>query len=310
MPCGKIGYSNSVHELMAQVLSARPEPIDTFRAWWERHRSIAGRYDEPIQAAIACAAGTDRLAWAFGSGYQCAVRALVPGIAVHRLGALSATEAGGAHPRAITTTVDLEGHVTGSKTFITFGMEAEELVVIASEGTDEVTGMNRLRAVLLNRDAPGVSLERLPDMPFVPEISHASLTLDRATGALLEGDGYLDYLKPFRTIEDTHVLAAAAAHMVTLRNAADLSEQLAERAVAALSALVQIARMPPLDPATHLALAGVLEIARALAAELDAHADEHPALASWKRDHQLLSVAGKARAKRREAAWSALGPRY
>lgn len=306
MARGKIGYSFTVHDLIARVLTARPEPLETFEAWWARHRAIAGDFDEPILAAIAAAAGTDRLGWAFGSGYQCAIRALVPTIPRDRLGALCATEPGGAHPRTIEASVDARGRVTGDKVFITFGMEAEQLIVIASEGKDPNTEMNRLRAVLVDREAPGVAFEPLPDIPFVPEISHASLALAQAEGALLEGDGYLGYLKPFRTIEDTHVLAAATAHIVTLGNAAALSKDLAERATAVLLALVEIARMPPLDPATHLALAGVQEISRGLVADVDEHADDHPVLASWKRDRQLFSVAGKARAKRREAAWSLL----
>ena len=39
---------------------------------------------------------------------------------------------------------------------------------------------------------------------FVPEISHAEVELDRvkvSDADVLPGDGYDDYLKPFRTIE-------------------------------------------------------------------------------------------------------------
>ena len=79
------------------------EKIDTLDAWLARHRAIVRSYEEPIMAAIAAGAGTDRLAWAFGSGYQCAGRKLVPTMDPQRLGALCATEMGGAHPRAIET---------------------------------------------------------------------------------------------------------------------------------------------------------------------------------------------------------------
>jgi hypothetical protein len=292
--------------VLGRVLTAKPERIDRLDAWRERHRGIVRTYGEPILAAIAAGAGTDRLAWAFGSGYQCAGRRLFPELDPDRLGALCATEPGGAHPRAIETRLE-EGALFGTKTFVTFGMEAEVLIVIASEGKD-AEGMNRLRAVVVERSAPGLVFEPLGATPFVPEISHASLSLQGARGRILEGDGYLDYLKPFRTIEDTHVLAAATAHLCTLANAGGFEETFFERAAAVLLALVEIARMRPLDPTTHVALAGSQDGLRMLIDDLDARLDSLPAeLAElWKRDRPLFSVAGKARAQRRAAAWERL----
>lgn len=294
-----------MHELLARVLTAMPEPIESLAAWRERHRAIVKSQPEPILAAIAAGAGTDRLGWAFGSGYQCAGRRLVPSTDPERLGALCATELGGAHPNAIETRLE-DGRLYGTKAFVTFGMEAEALIVIATEGRT-AEGRNRLRAVVCDREAAGLSFELLPETPFVPEISHATLRLDGASGRVLEGDGYLDYLKPFRTIEDTHVLAAATAHMLTLGNAGRLDEAFFERGAALLLSLIAIARMPPLDPATHVALAGAQHTVRSLAEEIDARIEDLGDLgARWKRDRPLFSVAGKVRARRREAAWSML----
>jgi alkylation response protein AidB-like acyl-CoA dehydrogenase len=283
-------------DLLARALTARPEAIDTLELWLRRHRAIARSYDEPIMAAIAAGAGTDRLAWAFGSGYQCAGRKLVPSIGAERIGALCATETGGAHPKAIETRL-AGGALYGTKAFVTFGMEAEVLLVIASEGRSEEK--NLLRAVIVERDATGLTFERMTEIPFVPEISHATIHFDGARGTVLEGDGYLEYLKPFRTIEDTHVLAAALAHAMTLANAAHLKEEFFERALATLLALIEISRLPPLDAATHLALAGVQESVRGLVEQIDAA----KVGGYWERDRALFSVAGKARAQRREAAW-------
>ena len=283
-------------ELLTRVLESRPEKIDTLDAWLARHRSIVRSYEEPIMAAIAAGAGTDRLAWAFGSGYQCAGRVLVPTMDPSRIGALCATEMGGAHPRAIETRLS-DGALYGMKAFVTFGMEAEVLIVIASEGRDG--DRNRLRAVVVDRDAPGLVFEPLGETPFVPEISHATLRLEGARGRVLEGDGYTQYLKPFRTIEDTHVLAAALAHMVTLGNEHNVEETFFERACATLLALIEISRMPPLDPATHLALAGAQVGLRSMIDQLDALSLG----GYWERDRPLFNVAGKARAQRREAAW-------
>jgi hypothetical protein len=294
-----------MRDLLHRVMTAKVDPIESVAAWWDRHRAIALAYPEPILAAIACAAGTDRLGWAFGSGYQCAGRALVrrsfDGIA-----ALCATESAGAHPRNIETRLE-RGLLFGTKSFVTFGMDAEVLIVIASEG-HAPDGRNLLRAVLVDRGAPGVEAEPFDAAPFVPEISHASIRFDGAAGTLLDGDGYLSYLKPFRTIEDTHVMAAAIAHAVTLSLAGGFANAFAEPALAALLSLVEIARMPPLDPVTHLALAGALESTRALAEIVDARATGLPKdLADrWSRDRALFGVAEKARHQRRTSAWLAL----
>ena len=61
-----------------------------------------------------------------------------------------------------------------------------------------------------------------------------------------------------------------------------------------------------LAAATHLALAGVLDTAARLVAEVEAAWRALPIDAErtrWERDRALLMVAGKARAARREKAW-------
>ena len=48
-------------------------------------------------------------------------------------------------------------------------------------------------------------------LPFVPEISHGTVAFSDVpvdSGSILPGDGYSEYIKPFRTIEDLHVFAA------------------------------------------------------------------------------------------------------
>lgn len=277
-----------VEALVRRILTAPPQPIDSVETWHRRHQAIAAEQTTTIAVAVAAAAGTDRLAWAFASGYQAAGQSLF-GTPPQVIGALCATEAGGVHPRAIECRLE-DGALFGDKTFVTFGLEATRLVVIASAGRDG--DRNRLKAVLLHRDAPGVTLQPLPTTPFIPEISHASLHLEGARGQVLEGDGYLDYLKPFRTVEDVHVLAAGAAHIAS--QSRDPRQK--ERAVAAILALATIVYMPPLSPATHVALAGAIDIIDALVA---AHEGDE----RWSRDRPLFGVAGRARIKRREVAW-------
>jgi hypothetical protein len=63
------------------------------------------------------------------------------------------------------------------------------------------------------------------------------------------------------------------------------------------------------SPATHIALAGALEIGATLVPQADAcweAACDDPSAIRWRRDRTLLSVANSARAKRLERAWEKL----
>ncbi|MCP4810087.1 MAG: acyl-CoA dehydrogenase family protein [Proteobacteria bacterium] len=224
---------------------------------------------------------SDRLGFAFASGYQAAAERM---FGAGRKTALCATEAGGNHPRRIQTTL-LDGRVTGEKTFVTLGTHADRLAVVARVG--ERDGRPDLRVVLVEADAPGVTLHALPALPFVPEIPHARVVLDGALGEVLPGDGYLGVLKPFRTVEDIHV------HLGLL----GLLERYAPSpAVTTLAdQLVLLAERPPLDPQVHRQLGESIDRARALL-------DPPPPVPHFERDRPLLQIAENARRKRREKA--------
>ncbi|MCW5806067.1 MAG: acyl-CoA dehydrogenase, partial [Deltaproteobacteria bacterium] len=239
-------------------------------------------------------------------GYREALRALVPdatGIA-----SLCATEDGGAHPRAIATRLE-GGRLTGKKKWATLASHAPTLLVVASIGADGA-GRNRLRVVRVAANAPGVRLVPA-SAAIVPEIPHAAVELDGvavAEGDVLPGDGYDDYLKPFRTVEDIHVHAALAGYLVGVARRHAFPRETIERLLAVALAAHALAGCDPKATATHLALAGVLAEARRAVEEAEAHWRARPADAErtrWERDRALLDVAGKARAARREKAWGA-----
>jgi acyl-CoA dehydrogenase len=291
--------------VMARLFAPpRRGAIDGPESWLAGHRAAAAGIDDTVLCALAGGAAADRAGWAFASGYAEAMRRLAPALA-DRPACLAATEANGAHPRAIATRL-ADGLLDGTKRFVTMATACEVAVVIASEG--EAGGKNRLAAVLVPLDRAGVSLEPLPPTPFAPEIPHAGLTLRAVAvepGDRLPGDGYADYLKPFRTIEDIHVMAALVAYLaVELASAAEHVEAMA----AAAAALVLLGRLDPRAAATHRALGGLLasleravERAEPLWAQVDADVR-----ARWQRDRPLLRVAAAARTARltraREAA--------
>ncbi|MFW6049614.1 MAG: acyl-CoA dehydrogenase family protein [Myxococcota bacterium] len=283
-------------------------------AWWARHADRARGFAAPVERAMAAAVAMDRLGWAFASGYQEALRRLVPDLPDGCKVALCATEEGGNHPRAIETRLEpLPGgglRLSGHKKLTTLGTHADRLLVVASEGP-AADGRNRLRVVSVPRDREGVSVEPMPHLPFVPEVPHAETRLAGVRvrpEEVLPGDGYADYLKPFRTIEDVHVHAALLAWLVGVGRRADWPADALQGLMAPFAAAWALAAAPPLDEAVHVALGGLLDAtARALEAlaPLWARVDE-PTRTRWERDRVLLGVASKARNKRLEAAWSRL----
>ncbi|MFW5926358.1 MAG: acyl-CoA dehydrogenase family protein [Myxococcota bacterium] len=286
-------------------------------SWWRRHGEGATGFATPIDRAMAAALTMDRVGWAFASGYQEALRRLVPGLPDGAKAALCATEEGGNHPRAIEARLSAaDGGFTlsGDKKFTTLGPQADLLLVVASEGED-AGGRKRLALVQVPAGRDGVRVETMSELPFVPEVPHgvthfADVRL--AKDERLPGDGYGDYLKPFRTIEDVHVHAAVLAWMLGVGRRFGWPEPLLARLVACLAAARALAAASPVDEAVHVAVAGLLAQGAAVIEQAEPHwKSADAAVASrWSRDRALLGVAAKARHKRVENAWRRLSEPY
>ncbi len=270
-----------------------------------------------VERALWAGFHADRLGFAFAGGYDAALRRLfehaqVPLPAGHVC--LAASESGGAHPRAIQTRLDKEGGalvLRGEKTFATLASASDELLVVASRGHTP-DGKNRLRIVRVPRSAGGVTIEDRPPTPFAPEIPHAMVRLTDVVvddSAVLPGDGYDVWIKPFRTIEDTHVLAATTGYLAGAARAYGWDRNVLSELVSTGLLLVDVCARDPSAPLTHVALAGVLASSRRLVASLEGEwakaSDEERA--RWQRDLPLMLVAENARAKRLEKALATLG---
>lgn len=311
-----------VFEHLLRALPPRAT-VPSLDVWLERLTQCP--FEEPIDRALWSGFEADRLGYAFVGGYRAALsrlfmrqsRSLATTVerryewpSREECLSLAATEAGGGHPRAIQTVlVEERGAlvVRGEKTFATLASAADELLVVASRGLD-TDGKNRLALVRVRKDAPGVTVEDRPPTPFAPEIPHARVTLaDVAVSSedVLPGDGYTAYLKPFRTIEDTYVLASTLAHVIGTARAHGFAPAVTESAIGLAITLHTLTARQPEDPVWHVALAGVFEATHRL---IDAHADEWskapaPVRERWLRDQPLLLVASQVRQQRTAAAW-------
>lgn len=294
------------------LLSGPPSAhVGSFAALDATNAELEARDLSSVERALLGGFHADRIGYAFAAGYRAALARLVPGISARAC--LAATEAGGAHPRAIATTLAAVGDafvLDGTKAWVTLGSEAEELLVVASIGAHE--GKNRLRVVRVPARREGVTIAPRDPAPFAPEIPHSEAVF-RAVAItreeVLPGDGYDTYLKPFRTIEDLHVVAAFTGYLVSLARRHP-SAGLVEPLVALAASVSALAPLDPSAPTTHVALAGAFVTLRALgegapfAALLGAiGADER---SRYERDAPLLRVAERARVARLEAAWKRL----
>jgi alkylation response protein AidB-like acyl-CoA dehydrogenase len=242
---------------------------------------------------------------AFLAGYQGALRLFWP-CAPWSLGALCVTENNSVRPADMQTRLsDLLLH--GRKDFVTAGDAADWLLVAARE---ELQGQAvRLALGVVRNGDHGVRIEMLPSLPLMPDIGHARLHLDGAHCERLAGDGWDDYVKPFRSIEDLHVLTAVSAWLYGVGQDANWPQALQLRLLGLLAGCAEVARQGQAQPATHLLLAGLFAQFAALDAELHAAFAAGPAdwAALWQRDRGLLSLAASARGKRLANALAALG---
>lgn len=308
-------------EAIAHCLRADPrtERVETVAQWWPAWLAACSRHASPIGRAIACGYAADRVAWAFAGGYQAALRALQPDLPDATLAALCVTEETGNRPRDVQTTIaplaDGGFAVNGSKRWTTLGPDSGVLFVVGrmagGAGDDDDAERPRLKVARVPASTPGMVLQAMPPTRFVPEVAHAQVHLtDVRLGAeaLLPGDGYARYVKPFRTIEDTHVTAAVLAYLLREARARGWPAALRERLVATLTVLAGVAATAPDAAETHVVLEGALQWAHQLYADAGplwlAAADD--AAERWVRDSALFAVAGKARALRAARAWERL----
>jgi alkylation response protein AidB-like acyl-CoA dehydrogenase len=300
--------------LVAYLARATPGTVTSLEGLVARVRELAGLFDATFDRAVAGGLDADRVAYAFGAGYEAALARLLPGLATPGVRVLCVTEAKGGHPRAIEARLEPRPDgsfvLDGKKRWSTFGPLADELLVVATTGTDEA-GRNRLRLARVDARRPGVVVSEMPPTPFAPELPHAEVAFRGvAVGAdeVLEGDAYERFVKPFRTIEDLHVLGALAGHVAGIARAHAGADEVFEDALAVVGSLRALAPEDPLALETHLALAGAIRQVQRLVARVDGcwGPGDEESRARWERDRALLGVAGGAREKRRESAWKAL----
>lgn len=299
-------------DALTELLHSSPVGIDApdVRGFWELCRERTAELPTSGDRAVIGGFLADRAGYAMCAGYQASVRVLAPDLDATSLASFCATEPDGNRPRNIKTRLagdDDGGTLTGRKKWATFSPVADVLFVVASTG-EGADGRNRLKVARVAAGAPGLSIQRMDPPPFMPEVPHAELELcEVPVSALLPGDGYADFVKPFRTVEDAHVQAALLGYVAGVARRAGWPQAALEQIATLVVAAVGITERDPRQPETHIALAGLYDAC----ARLHADTAEHWKLVDeaererWERD-TIARVAGKARDLRRQRAWERL----
>lgn len=257
----------------------------------------------PFELAVA---GGRRMATpglAFLLGYQAALRMLWPSAPLS-LGALCATEQRSLRPADMQTRLS-DLRLSGRKDFVTAGDAADWLLIAAR--SEEPGETPRLSLAVVYPGEPGVTVEKLPALPLMPDISHGRLLLDGALCELLAGDGWDAYVKPFRTLEDVYVLSAMTAWLYGVGQDSDWPQALQLRLLALLAGCAEASRQPPNNPAGHVLLGGLFAQFEALEGEVSQALADGPAewAQMWQRDQGVMQLAAGARAKRLAKAFAA-----
>ena len=273
---------------------------ETYAALLERLGPVA-----PFELAVLGGRAMATPGLAFLVGYQAALRVLWPS-APPSLGALCASERRSVRPADMRTRLD-GLRLTGSKDFVTAGLEAEWLLVAArSEATGAAAQLN---LAVVYPGEPGVTLEALPTLPLMPEVGHGRLVLKHAACELLAGDGWDAYVKPFRSLEDLYVLAALTAWLYGVGQACAWPQSVRLQLLGLLAGCAEGSRQCADTVGCHLLLGGLFAQFQALRGEIDAALAAGPAhwAQLWQRDQGVMALAAAAREKRLNKAWAAAG---
>ena len=303
----------TIYEHLVRAAATSPEAIATFAAWKPAWAGMAAAWSAPIDRALAGGLAADRPSWAFASGYQAAIQHLMPPTSTGEVAALCITEQGLPHPARIECRLTPDANessawcVEGAKSFVTGASSADALWVAASTGLGP-DGRNQIRMVRVAADDPAVHIEPRPALGIVPEVPHARVrfaSVQVSASALAPGDGYVQIVKPFRTLEDLYVSAAFAAWLFGVGRRAGWPHDTLQSLLACISGARGLAQASPSAPGTHIALEGLLRHFADLLAHLDPLFDRVEASLrhAWARDRAVLDIAHAAREARIQRAW-------
>lgn len=304
-------------ETVINILLSRSTQGQRFASmaqWFTSFNQQTGYFESPLHRAMLGGRFSANVSFAFAAAYQSAIESLFqPEACV--LSAFCVSEKQGSHPRAIETALyqDPRGiRLSGSKGFVSGATDAECLYVACQDKRSgsglDAEGRPLIKVVKVEVSQQGLEIQKLPPLGFVPDIAHGKVKFSDVLikdEDILPGDGYLNYVKAFRSVEDVHVLAAITAYRLGEAIQGHWPEQLITAHLPVILGLHTLVEMELSKPAAHIGLAAV----RSQFDELLRLTDKHfslsnpQAFSDWNRDKVLLNVAQQAHQRRTDSAW-------
>jgi len=293
-----------------------PKTYPEFASFRQAFFRESASWDAPVDRAAAGGFVSDCAAFAFAAGYCSALQRLVPALPQNAIVCFCITEEGGGHPRAIQSELapsEKDGGQTktftlnGKKKYVTCATEADLFLAAASDGMRD-DGKNNIRMLMIESLRPGIRILPMKDVRLVPEISHGEIIFTDVAvfeSDLLPGDGYTDYIKPFRTIEDLHVTAAILGYLFKNACAYGWGREMKESILGRIVSVRSLAMSSPTAAAVHIVTGDALKQVRDLFNHLEPFWEKvgGEAKQAWDRDKILMNIADKARTRRLQSAW-------
>jgi len=252
------------------------------------------------QSVLSLGTRSANLSQAFALAYRCALQTLLPELNTQNWAAMCVSEAQGNHPKQVQTILSEQGLVTGEKSFVTMANLAKQLIVLAKAG--EKNGLPLLKAALVESQSDRVCVQTLPALKMLSELPHGIVTFENTRCKILEGDGYSDYSKRFRTLEDTFVLMCAATFILSHGWRSGMNINVMQKALALLTQ-VQSYELKD-SPWLHICLAESFKQFDALVEAFESQLDltGEAFTQCWQQDKKIFLLAASARKARYEKA--------
>ncbi|PCJ17986.1 MAG: hypothetical protein COB04_07990 [Gammaproteobacteria bacterium] len=245
-------------ELLYDKSDLRVEEQASVHDWLRDAEPRMQELNEPVFQAVVGGYHADRVAYGFLAGYQSALRHSFDDLPSSGLVAFCVSEKGGAKPTAFKTHgVPQQGAVVinGKKTFVTCGDQAD-LLLVAYKASEQASGRPLINIAKVKANAPGVAIENMPEMPFIPEVRRGSVLFNDVLvgdSNLYRGDCYLNYAKPFSASEGYFIIAAVIAYLLRVAKDYDWPLNHVDELISLLQFTVMLTKREPLDPQTIIA---------------------------------------------------------
>tara|TARA_R110002072_G_scaffold47597_2_gene130756 strand:+ start:24214 stop:25176 length:963 start_codon:yes stop_codon:yes gene_type:complete len=282
--------------------------------WFKDFNQQTRQFLKPLDRAMLGGRLSLNVGFAFTSGYQSAIEALFKPEKI-QLSSFCVTEEKGNHSRAIETRVfkrSDELFVSGGKSFVSGANDSECLYIACRDERNgsgvDADGRPIIKMISIKTESEGIDIQAMPALGFIPEVSHGKVILNNVAvneEKIFSGDGYLNYIKAFRSYEDLHVLAAITGYRLGEAMDGLWPQDVLEKHIALLLALRSLSNMNLNKPAAHIGLATCRAQMHELIMGTDAFFEQKNSQAYdlWMRDKVLLNVAQTAHQKRTQRAW-------